>query len=143
MAIRFIDDSIKSGLIQRNALKKFIANSMSELSGKNVDLTFIFVTDEALLSLNIGYLKHDTLTDIITFDLSETDNFIIGEIYISGERVQENAPKFNVSYNNELHRVIFHGALHLCGYKDKKPAHKAEMRRMEQVWLNQYFESKT
>jgi rRNA maturation RNase YbeY len=107
---------------------------------KKVGLSYIFCSDEYLLQINQAFLDHDTLTDIITFDLSERSGELAGEIYISIERVKENAVKFGVSYNNELHRVIFHGALHLCGFGDKKAADKKEMRQMEDQCLAQYFE---
>ena len=76
-------------------------------------------SDEYLLEINQAYLKHDDLTDIITFDLSDSPGVIKGEIYISVERVLDNALLFNTSFRDELARVVFHGALHLCGYKDK------------------------
>lgn len=107
---------------------------------KKVGLSYIFCSDEYLLQINQAFLDHDTLTDIITFDLSERSGELAGEIYISIERVKENAVKFGVSYNNELHRVIFHGALHLCGFGDKKATDKKEMRQMEDQCLAQYFE---
>jgi probable rRNA maturation factor len=103
-----------------------------------VRLSYIFCTDEYLLEINKQFLNHDTFTDIITFDLSETSDTIEGEIYISTERVAENATVFQTSYNRELHRVIFHGALHLCGYRDKKKGEKEEMRRQEEAALKLY-----
>jgi rRNA maturation RNase YbeY len=104
-------------------------------------LDYIFCTDEHLLGMNQQFLKHNTLTDVITFDLSENAEGLKGEIYISVERVRENALKFGVSYSEELHRVIFHGALHLCGFKDKKEADSLEMRKMEDRCLREYFKS--
>jgi len=101
-------------------------------------LNYIFCNDTYLLHMNKEYLNHDTLTDIITFDLSDNKNELQGEIYISVERVKENAEKFGVSYNDELHRVIFHGALHLCGFKDKKKEDIAEMRVQENKCLADY-----
>ena len=86
----------------------------------------------------MDYLNHATFTDIITFDLSETPEKLQGEIYISTERVAENAAKYKVTYEKELHRVIFHGALHLCGFKDKKKADKERMRQEEDLCLQRY-----
>ncbi len=106
---------------------------------KSLDITYVFCTDNALLQKNIAFLDHDTLTDIITFDLSEGDTKLIAEIYISAERVRENAALFKVDYNQELHRVIFHGILHLCGFKDKTEQDIREMRRKESECLHQYF----
>lgn len=82
------------------------------------ELSYIFCDDEYLHKLNVEFLKHDTLTDIISFDNS-LGNQINGDIFISVERVKENASKFNTTFENELHRVIIHGVLHYCGYKDK------------------------
>ena len=105
---------------------------------KKASFTYIFCSDEALLEMNKQFLNHDTYTDIITFDLSENDTELAGEIYISKDRVAENAAKFDTEYEDELHRVIFHGALHLCGFKDKNKTDKEEMRRQEDKCLKQY-----
>lgn len=91
---------------------------------------------------NIAFLNHDTLTDILTFDLSNDEDEFTAEIYISIDRVKDNAKDFNVTYNNELHRVIFHGLLHLLGYDDKTKDKKAEMRKMEDQFLQKYFSQK-
>ena len=91
------------------------------ISNENLEegeLSYIFCDDEYLNKLNVEFLKHDTLTDIISFDNS-LGNQINGDIFISVERVKENASKFNTTFENELHRVIIHGVLHYCGYKDK------------------------
>jgi rRNA maturation RNase YbeY len=85
--------------------------------------------------MNVSYLNHDTLTDIITFDNSETEGLIVGDIFISIDRVQENATTFEVEFTDELHRVMVHGALHLLGYKDKKKAEKEKMREKENYYL--------
>lgn len=103
-------------------------------------LSYILITDEALLQMNQTHLQHNYYTDIITFDLSEVENEIIGEIYISYERVSENAKYFHVPQNEEMLRVIFHGLLHLCGLQDKSKTQKKEMREMELHCLNLYRE---
>ena len=100
------------------------------------EINYIFCSDGYLLQLNQGFLNHKTLTDIITFDNSEGKNGLEGEIYISIERVQENAIKFNTEFEDELHRVMIHGVLHLIGYKDKKPSEKALMRKKEEACLS-------
>jgi len=100
------------------------------------EINYIFCSDEYLLQLNQGFLNHKTLTDIITFDNSEGKNGLEGEIYISIERVQENAIKFNTEFEDELHRVMIHGVLHLIGYKDKKHSEKALMRKKEEACLS-------
>ena len=103
------------------------------------NLTYVFCSDEDLLEINRTYLKHDYFTDIITFDLSFTKKEIIGEIYISVDRVRENAGRFNSTLRKELHRVIFHGALHLCGYRDKNLQEQKVMRAKEDEYLKLYF----
>ncbi len=100
------------------------------------EINYIFCSDEYLLQLNQGFLNHKTLTDIITFDNSEGKRALEGEIYISIERVQENALKFKTDFEDELHRVMIHGILHLIGYKDKKPSEKALMRKKEEACLS-------
>ena len=104
-------------------------------------LHYIFCTDEYLLKINQRFLKHDYYTDIITFDLSET-NKIYGEVYISVDRLKENAAKYNTSSSDELHRLLFHGAIHLCGYKDKTVKEKRVMTEKEDVYLKLYTNHK-
>lgn len=139
MPIHFAEQNVISGLKNRRALKYFLENQTFAETQKKFWLTYVFVDDATLLEMNQTHLQHDTLTDIITFDLSENAEEIIGEIYISVDRVKENAEKFKVNNSNELHRVIFHGALHLCGYKDKNKKDKEQMRAMENEWLAAYF----
>ena len=91
------------------------------------------------MEINRQFLQHDFYTDIITFDLTSQNQPLMAEIYISIDRVRENAKLANESINRELHRVIFHGVLHLCGYKDKNKSQKNEMRRMEELCLGKYF----
>ena len=140
MPARFYEQDIKSGLKNKRLLSAFIDKVVfTHLKKvKKNALNYIFCNDTYLLHMNKEYLNHDTLTDIITFDLSDNKNELQGEIYISVERVKENAEKFGVSYNDELHRVIFHGALHLCGFKDKKKEDIAEMRVQENKCLTDY-----
>lgn len=104
-------------------------------------LDYIFCSDKFLLEMNKQWLQHDTYTDIITFDLSETPAEVVGEVYISVDRVKENAANYGVSTQEELRRVIFHGALHLCGHKDKTKAHQLAMRAQEDKWLLAYERS--
>ena len=92
-----------------------------------VHLNFIFCSDEFLHKINVQYLDHDTYTDIITFDNSEEEDCIEGDIFISLERIAENAAQFKVSEEDELRRVMAHGVLHLCGFNDKSDAEKAVM----------------
>ena len=115
---------IKTNLPNRKQFKSFIPTIFSK-EGKSLEsLTIIFCSDEFLLEMNKQHLNHDFYTDIITFDLSESKKSpIIGELYISVDRVKENAFTNSVTISNELTRVIFHGVLHLCGYKDKSSKH--------------------
>ena len=100
------------------------------------ELNYIFCSDEILSQINLQYLQHDTLTDIITFKASDDDNLIEGDIFISVERVEENAEKFKVHFSQELHRVIIHGVLHLVGYSDKTSSQKRIMRGKEDAYLS-------
>lgn len=105
---------------------------------------FIFMSDEDLLELNRQYLKHDFYTDIITFDLSDSQSSPKkGEIYISIDRVSDNARDLSVTREEELRRVMIHGCLHLCGYKDKLKADKEAMRGREDHYLRQYSKRST
>ncbi|MCX8470339.1 MAG: rRNA maturation RNase YbeY [Chitinophagaceae bacterium] len=131
---------MKSKLSNKRMLSSFIDNQIKKTTKKTAALQYVFVSDDALLQMNQQFLHHDTFTDIITFDLSESPDKINGEIYISIDRVTENANKFSTAYTAELHRVIFHGALHLCGYKDKTKADKETMRAMEDKWLKAYLQ---
>jgi probable rRNA maturation factor len=99
-------------------------------------VNYIFCSDEFLLGINRQYLRHNTLTDIVTFDNSEQTGLIEGDIFISVDRVTENAVKFKVTFQEELHRVIVHGVLHLMGYQDKSPSKKTEMRKKEDSYLS-------
>ncbi|TVZ52648.1 rRNA maturation RNase YbeY [Dokdonia sp. Hel_I_53] len=98
------------------------------------EINFIFCDDAYLHKLNVDFLNHDTLTDIISFDYSQ-GNVLNGDIYISTQRVEENASDFNVSFSDELCRVMVHGILHYCGYKDKLEEEKKLMRSKENLYL--------
>lgn len=120
--------------------KKTVVKSFIELlfKGEKVgleQLSYVFCSDEYLLDINKQFLKHDFYTDIITFGLSAKGEAVTGEIYISIDRVKENAKNHNVNYSEELLRVIFHGALHLCGYKDKTKREITIMREKEEHYL--------
>jgi probable rRNA maturation factor len=136
----FFYDTVTSGLKNRNKLKEFIPN-LFMVEGRRLDsLSVIFCSDEYLLNMNKTHLNHDYYTDIITFDLSETKKgAITGELYISIDRIKENAQTQKVEYNTELHRVIFHGCLHLCGYIDKSKQDIVEIRGKEDFYLKEYL----
>ena len=118
--------------------KNLIANWLSNVAfseNKNIDIiSVIFCSDDYLLSVNKEYLNHDYYTDIITFDYS-VDTEISGDLFISIDRVKENSTEFNVPFLNELHRVLVHGVLHLCGYGDKSPDEETLMRSKEDFYL--------
>ncbi|MBK7215289.1 MAG: rRNA maturation RNase YbeY [Bacteroidales bacterium] len=106
---------------------KIWVTSVIRNEGKRVGaIAYVFCSDEYLLNLNQQYLKHSTLTDILTFDYCE-NNLVSGDIVISVERIAENAKKYSKTFEEELSRVMAHGVLHLCGYKDKTPADKTQM----------------
>lgn len=126
-------------LRDRSQLKSFIPSIFKKEKKQLKEIQFIFCSDDYLLDINKKYLDHDYYTDIITFDLSEPGQQITAEIYISVDRVRDNARSFGTSLKKELHRVIFHGALHLCGYRDKKQQEEKLMRKMEDQYLGLYF----
>jgi len=135
-AINFFEEDITYKLKHKTALRQWITETIQAEGFKLKELTYIFCSDSYLLQINQQYLNHDTYTDIITFDNSEIEKTIIGDIFISIERIRENALKFNISEADELHRVIIHGALHLLGYKDKTPVTKQKMTQKEDFYLN-------
>jgi probable rRNA maturation factor len=134
-AITFHAEDISYNLKQKTAVRNWLTDTIKAEGYKLKELTYIFCTDEYLLQINRQYLDHDTYTDIITFDNSEQDGVIIGDIFISIERIRENAVNFNVTETQELHRVLIHGALHLLGYKDKTAADKKKMTSKEDFYL--------
>jgi rRNA maturation RNase YbeY len=139
MTISFNKADANATLANRVALKSFIEKRVKK-EGYTIDsLTYVFCSDKYLLKINKDFLSHDYYTDIISFDLSEVPGQLIGEVYISVDRVKDNAKTHGTSLKEELHRVIFHGALHFCGYKDKKPSDAKKMRQMEDAWLSAYM----
>lgn len=136
--IHFFFQDIHIVLSNRTALKNFIESIFKSEKQKLKSLQYVFCTDEYLLDINRRYLQHDFYSDIITFELGE-EGATEGEIYISTDRVRDNAQELGKSIKEELHRVIFHGALHLCGYKDKLKKDKVEMRQKEDRYLHEYF----
>ncbi|MBB3054609.1 rRNA maturation RNase YbeY [Mucilaginibacter gotjawali] len=135
-AIHFFEEDITYKLKNKTLVRQWITQTILAEGYKLKELNYIFCSDAYLLQINQQYLNHDTYTDIVTFDNSETEKVIIGDIFISIERIRENAAKFSTSETDELHRVIIHGALHLLGYKDKTPATKQKMTQKEDFYLN-------
>lgn len=123
----------------RRRVKSFLV-SLIKTEGFGIDhINYIFCSNRYLLDINREYLSHNTYTDIITFELSGKGQPLLADIYISVDRVHENARIFTTSFKNELHRVIFHGALHLCGYTDKSRRAEQQMRLKESFYLSRYF----
>jgi len=133
--IRFFLEDCKYRILDKQLIKNWLSETLI-LENKILGyINIIICTDNYLYELNQKYLAHDTLTDIITFDLSE-GYILLGEIYISIDRIKENARKFNVAVKDELHRVMVHGVLHLCGYKDKTKKDKEQMTIKEDFYLS-------
>ncbi len=122
-------------LTSENRISKWISNTILNEKCREGEINYIFCDDEYLHKLNVEFLNHDTLTDIISFDYS-VGKELHGDIYISVERVRENAQDYKVAFLDELHRVMVHGVLHYCGYKDKTDDDAVVMRSKEDVYLD-------
>ena len=137
--VRFFSHDIPTRLKNRTTLKHFI-ESIFKKELKNLDsINYIFCSDKAVLEINKKYLNHDFYTDVITFDLSTDHKAISAEVYISIERIRDNSKKLGLTIKSEFHRVLFHAALHLCGYNDKKKKDEEVMRKKENELLAKYF----
>jgi probable rRNA maturation factor len=134
--IRFFSEGITFKLAHPRKTSSWIKTVIEREKHTLEDLNYIFCSDEALLQINIDYLNHDTFTDIVTFDNSAEEDIIEGDIFISIPRVRENSTKFKTSFQEELNRVMVHGVLHLCGYKDKTAEQKKLMRKKEDTYLS-------
>lgn len=135
--ITFFNEEIEFNLKGKQVLKDWISLVIESEGKKKRDISFIFCNDTYLSEINVQYLKHHTLTDIITFDYTaDNKGRISGDIFISIERVKENAESLKIPFVNELHRIIIHGVLHLLGYKDKNKVDKALMRQKEDYCLS-------
>ena len=132
--ITFHSENVDFHLVNEKQIIKWLQNA-TKSEGKTVsELSYIFCSDDYLHKMNLEYLNHDTYTDIITFDYTE-GSVVGGDIFISIDRVKENALKFKTEFLNELSRVIVHGVLHLAGYKDKTNKEKELMRSKEDFYL--------
>lgn len=135
--IQFCSEDITFSLKEKLKHKAWL-NEVAKQEGKKIlELSYVFCSDNYLLQINQEYLNHDTLTDIVTFDNSEDQKKIEGDIFISIDRVKENGEKLGTS-ETELERVMVHGLLHLLGYKDKKKEDKALMTEKEDFYIKQY-----
>jgi len=138
MPVSFHYADVDFKLKSLTSVKKFVMDNFLTSTKKKLSLSIVFCSDEYLLNINKQFLNHDYYTDIITFPLEETAAKSVAEIYISLERVWDNAKKQKVSFDDELHRVLFHGVLHLTGLKDKTKEQRAAMTIAEDKWLKAY-----
>ena len=136
--VNFQKADAQLSLPAKTALKAFIENLFKKEKTPLATINYIFCSDKYLLSINQQFLKHDYYTDIITFGLHEKGTPVVAEVYISTDRVKDNAKTHGTTYSNEMLRVLFHGALHLCGYKDKTKADILTMRAKEDAYLLRY-----
>ncbi len=135
MSVNFYYEDVKDLHLEKRKLKSWFTATIGQEKMKTGDLSFVFCSDDYLLEINRQYLDHDYFTDIITFDYVENE-LVSGDILISVDRVQENASDFGVSFEQELNRIMIHGVLHLCGYKDKEPTDKDIMTQKEDYYLS-------
>lgn len=134
--IRFFNEDVTYKLPQKQATRLWLKRQAEEEGYSVGDLNYIFCSDEYLLQVNKDYLQHDYYTDIITFDQSDEDDKIEGDIFISVDRVTDNAKQHGVSTDQEMRRVLAHGLLHLCGYGDKTDEEVVTMRAKEDEWVS-------
>ena len=134
VGVDFFCEDIDFELQNQEAIADWIMQTVADEGKIFQHCSFIFCSDEYLHKINVEYLQHDDYTDIITFPYSE--NPIEGDIYISVERLRENALTLEIPFENELHRVIIHGTLHLCGYTDKTATEKSQMTAKEDFYLS-------
>lgn len=133
-SISFHSEDVDFQLENEQKFVDWINSTVQQEEKSATEITYVFCSDEYLYQMNVDYLNHDNYTDIITFDYTE-NTIVSGDIFISIDRVKENAIKFNTTFLNELSRVIIHGVLHLLGYKDKTTEQKQVMRSKEDFYL--------
>jgi len=134
-SVRFFTEDISFKLPAPQHTRNWIKRAIKSEGFHPGDINYIFCSDSYLHQINLQYLNHDTYTDIVTFDSSEETGVISGDIFVSVERIRENAKSLKVKTDDELHRVIIHGVLHLAGYRDKKKNERALMREREDAYL--------
>ncbi|MFN5442001.1 MAG: rRNA maturation RNase YbeY [Flavobacteriia bacterium] len=130
------------GFVSKKELKRFVKELVAHEGKQLKELSLVFTDDEYLLEVNKQYLNHDYFTDVITFDYSDFPN-VSGDVMISLDRVKDNAQSMNLDFETELYRVVFHGTLHLCGYKDKKKEDAATMRSKEDFYIQMFVSRET
>lgn len=136
MKINFFNEDVPFKISSPARIRRWISSIVQQEGFSISSINYIFCSDEYLHSINLQYLNHDTLTDIVTFDNSEEEGVVESDIFISVDRVRENALSVGVTFDNELNRVMVHGVLHLCGYGDKSSEQKKEMREKEDACLS-------
>lgn len=134
--VAFFNEDIDFKFQDKNHFKIWLKKVASNEGYILKSLNYIFCSDEYLNKINVDYLHHDTFTDIITFDNSEDEGTIEGDIFVSIERVKENSQTLNTVFNEELKRVIVHGLLHLCGHNDLSQVEKDKMRQIESEYIS-------
>ena len=134
--ILFFNEDINFKFQGKNNFKAWLKKVVDKEGFKIRDLNYIFCSDDYLHKINVEYLQHDNFTDIITFDISEDESIIAGDIFISIDRVKENSKILKTVFEEELRRVIVHGLLHLCGYGDHSAVEKVKMRRLEDEYIS-------
>ena len=137
--VHFFSHDVPTSLKNATKLKQFIELIFKKERQSLDSINYIFCSDRVILEINKKYLNHDFYTDVITFDLSTNHKAISAEVYISIERIRDNSKKLGLTIKSEFHRVLFHAALHLCGYNDKKKKHEEVMRKKENELLAKYF----
>jgi rRNA maturation RNase YbeY len=135
--IHFFNEDVDFSLSSETSITRWISSTIKKEGQNLAELNFVFCSDKYLLQLNTTYLNHDYYTDILTFDHREnTTEPVSGDIFISIDRVRENSITNRVTFENELHRVIIHGVLHLLGYSDHSPEERISMRKKEDACLS-------
>lgn len=142
MAIHYYAEETSIPAIKKRETTRWIKQVAAKYGYKVGDISYIFCSDAKILEINREYLQHDYYTDIITFDYTE-NHTINGDIFISVDTVKSNASEFQVSFDNELHRIIIHGILHLCGINDKGPGERENMTRCENEALALFSKPET
>lgn len=134
-SISFFNADVPYVLRSKNGIRNWLSQVVKKEGFRLGELSIILCSDEYLYKMNVQYLKHKTYTDVITFDQSESKEEVSGELYVSIDRIKDNAKLLSINILDELHRVIVHGTLHLCGYGDKDPKSKAKMTAKENFYL--------
>jgi rRNA maturation RNase YbeY len=134
--IEFFSEDIEFELNNPDQVSEWIATVIEQHGQELSNLTYVFCSDDYLHQINVEYLDHDTLTDIITFNNADEDGTVEGDVFISVDRVRDNSAELGTSFEDELHRVIIHGVLHLIGFRDKTEAEEKLMRKQEDSSLS-------